>query len=80
MYRGSITNILVNIARIIISTGQISTIGRLGSIPLATITTIHRGAVSSIGWSSRVTIASMSRSSMSVTSISRSRVSSISIG
>ena len=74
MYRGSIANILVNITRIIVSTGQISSIGRLGSIPLATITTIHRGAVSSIGWSSRVAMAYTSRSSVSISSISRNSI------
>ena len=82
MYWGSIANILVNITRIIVSTGQISSIGRLGSIPLASITSIHRGAVASIGWSSRVTIASIGWSSVSISSISRGGVtiSSISIG
>jgi len=66
MYRGSIANILVNITRIIVSTGQISSIGRLRSIPLASIT--------SIGWSSRVTIAYTSRSSVSISSISRGSI------
>jgi len=74
MYRGSIANILVNITRIIISTGQISSIGRLGSIPQASISSIHRGAVVSIGWSSRVTMADTSRSSVSISSISRSSI------
>jgi len=70
MYRGSIANILVNITRIIVSTGQISSIGRLGSIP--------QGSITSIGWSSRVAMAYTSRSSVS--SIYSGAVSSTSIG
>jgi len=72
MYRGSIANILVNITRIIVSTGQISSIGRLGSIPQVSIT--------SIGWSSRVAMAYTSRSRVSISSIYSGAVSSTSIG
>ncbi len=72
MYRSSIANILVNITRIIVSTSQISSIGRLGSIPLASITPI--------GWCSRAAMAYTSRSSVSISSIYSGAVSSTSIG
>jgi len=77
MYSWSITNILVDITRIIISTHQISSIGRLRGIPLYSIPSITRRAVAYLGSRSVVAISSIDWSR--VASISgRSRVASIS--
>jgi len=72
----SISNILVDITRIIVSTHQITSIGRLRGIPLSPITSINRRAIAYLGSRSVVAISSID---LSIASISgRSRVASIS--
>jgi len=72
----SISNVLVDITRIIVSTHQITSIGRFRGIPLSPITSINWRAVAYLGSRSVVAISTIDLSIASISS--RSCVASIS--